>query len=32
MTLLLEIERTYQASSRLVTTIDRMFQSLLEAV
>ena len=31
MTLLLEIERSYQATSRLISTIDTMFQSLLEA-
>jgi flagellar hook-associated protein 1 len=31
MTLLLEIERSYQSTSRLISTIDTMFQSLLEA-
>jgi flagellar hook-associated protein 1 FlgK len=32
MTLLLEIERSYQATSRLITTIDDMYQYLLTAV
>ncbi len=32
MTLLLELERSYQASTRLVTTIDNMLGSLLQAV
>jgi flagellar hook-associated protein 1 FlgK len=32
MTLLLELERSYQASSRLITTIDNMLGSLLAAV
>ena len=31
MTTLLEIERSYQATSRLISTIDAMYQSLLEA-
>jgi flagellar hook-associated protein 1 len=31
MTLLLEIERSYQATSRLITTIDDMYQYLLTA-
>jgi flagellar hook-associated protein 1 FlgK len=31
MTILLEIERSYQATSRLISTIDTMIQSLLEA-
>lgn len=31
MTLLLEIERSYQATSRLISTIDNMFESLIEA-
>jgi flagellar hook-associated protein 1 len=31
MTLLLEIERSYQATSRLISAIDTMYQSLLEA-
>ena len=32
MTLLLEIERSYQATSRLITTIDDMYQYLIAAV
>ncbi len=32
MTLLLDLERSYQASSRLITTIDNMLGSLLSAV
>jgi len=32
MTLLLELERSYQASSRLITTIDNMLSALLAAV
>jgi flagellar hook-associated protein 1 len=32
MTLLLEIERSYQATSRLITTIDDMYQYLITAV
>jgi flagellar hook-associated protein 1 FlgK len=31
MTLLLELERSYQATSRLISTIDAMFESLLLA-
>lgn len=31
MTLMLELERSYQASSRLITTIDNMLGSLLQA-
>jgi flagellar hook-associated protein 1 FlgK len=31
MTLLLELERSYQASTRLITTIDNMLGSLLQA-
>jgi flagellar hook-associated protein 1 FlgK len=31
MTLLLELERSYQASTRLVTTIDNMLAALLQA-
>jgi flagellar hook-associated protein 1 FlgK len=31
MTLLLELERSYQASSKLITTIDNMFGALLSA-
>lgn len=31
MTLLLDLERTYQASTRLISTIDEMFDSLLRA-
>jgi flagellar hook-associated protein 1 FlgK len=31
MTLLLELERSYQATSRLISTVDSMFASLLEA-
>ena len=31
MTLLLELERSYQASSKLITTIDNMFGALLAA-
>ena len=31
MTLLLELERSYQATSRLITTIDNMYESLLSA-
>ena len=31
MTLLLELERSYQATSRLISTVDTMFASLLEA-
>jgi flagellar hook-associated protein FlgK len=31
MTTLLELERAYQASTRLVTTIDNMMRSLLSA-
>jgi flagellar hook-associated protein 1 FlgK len=31
MTLLLELERSYQASSRLITTIDNMLGALLQA-
>jgi flagellar hook-associated protein 1 FlgK len=31
MTLLLELERSYQATSRLITTIDSMYESLLLA-
>jgi len=31
MTLLLELERSYQATSRLISTIDNMYQSLLAA-
>jgi flagellar hook-associated protein 1 len=30
MTLLLEIERSYQATARLISTIDTMFESLLQ--
>ncbi len=32
MTLLLELERSYQATSRLISTIDAMYESLLAAV
>ena len=32
MTLMLELERTYQASSKLISTIDSMLGSLLAAV
>jgi flagellar hook-associated protein FlgK len=32
MTLLLELERSYQASGKLLTTIDNMLGSLLAAV
>jgi flagellar hook-associated protein 1 FlgK len=32
MTLMLELERTYQASSKLITTIDQMLQTLMAAV
>ena len=32
MTLLLELERSYQASTKLVTTIDNMLGALLQAV
>ncbi len=32
MTLLLELERSYQASSKLITTIDSMLGALLQAV
>ena len=32
MTLLLELERSYQASTRLITTIDNMLGALLQAV
>ncbi|HVY43454.1 MAG TPA: flagellar hook-associated protein FlgK [Hyphomicrobiaceae bacterium] len=32
MTNLLDLERSYQASSKLVSTIDQMFQALLSAV
>ncbi len=32
MTLMLELERTYQASSKLITTINSMLGSLLQAV
>jgi flagellar hook-associated protein 1 FlgK len=32
MTLLQDIERSYQATSRLISTIDSMYQSLLQAV
>jgi flagellar hook-associated protein 1 len=32
MTLLLEIERSYQATSRLISAVDSMFQSLIQAV
>lgn len=32
MTLMLELERTYQASSKLISTIDAMFSVLLSAV
>jgi flagellar hook-associated protein 1 FlgK len=31
MTLLLELERSYQASSKLITTIDNMYGALLSA-
>ena len=31
MTLLLELERSYQASSRLIATIDNMLSALLQA-
>ena len=31
MTLLLEIERSYQASTKLIATIDNMFEALLSA-
>ena len=31
MTLLLEIERSYQATSRLISTIDDMYQYLITA-
>jgi len=31
MTLLLELERSYQASSKLISTIDSMFGALLSA-
>jgi flagellar hook-associated protein 1 FlgK len=32
MTALLELERSYQASSKLITMIDSMFEALLTAV
>jgi flagellar hook-associated protein 1 FlgK len=32
MTILLELERSYQTSSRLVSTIDSMFAALVQAV
>jgi flagellar hook-associated protein 1 FlgK len=32
MTLLLELERSYQASTKLVSTIDNMLGALLQAV
>jgi flagellar hook-associated protein 1 len=32
LTQLLELERTYQASSKLIATVDSMFSSLLQAV
>jgi flagellar hook-associated protein 1 FlgK len=32
MTLLLEIERSYQATSRLITTIDNMYDAIIAAV
>ena len=32
MTLLLELERSYQASSKLIGTIDNMFGAVLEMV
>ena len=31
MTLLLEIERSYQATSRLITTIDSMYDAIIAA-
>jgi flagellar hook-associated protein 1 FlgK len=31
MTLLLELERSYQASTRLITTIDNMLGALMQA-
>lgn len=32
MAYLLEVERTYQASAKIITTVDQMFGSLLQAV
>ena len=32
MTLMLELERTFQASSKLISTIDQMMSALLSAV
>jgi flagellar hook-associated protein 1 FlgK len=32
MTLLLDLERSYQATSRLISSVDTMFGSLLQAI
>jgi flagellar hook-associated protein 1 FlgK len=32
MTIMLELERSYQASAKLIATVDSLFASLLQAV